>query len=126
MVSGCDRIAAIDRIFPKLSVPKQRLDVLLVELNLCETRQQAQGLIRAGEVRVNQQLIDKPGTDVDTAAVIEVRQRSPYVSRGGEKLAKAIAEFEFQWVIECAWMGAFPRAASPIVCCSQARLTSTA
>ena len=75
-------------------MPKQRLDVLLVELNLCDTRQQAQGLIRAGEVRVNQQLIDKPGTDVDTLAEIEVRQRSPYVSRGGEKLAKAIAEFD--------------------------------
>ncbi len=75
-------------------MPKQRLDILLVELNLCDTRQQAQGLIRAGEVRVNQQLIDKPGTDVDTAATIEVRQRSPYVSRGGEKLARALKEFE--------------------------------
>ena len=77
-------------------MPKQRLDIRLVELNLCDTRQQAQGLIRAGEVRVNQQLIDKPGTDVETTATIEVRQRSPYVSRGGEKLAKAIAEFGIQ------------------------------
>lgn len=72
---------------------KQRLDTLLVELNLCETRQQAQRLIRAGEVMVNRQVIDKPGTEVNVAAQVQVRQRSPYVSRGGEKLAKAIAAF---------------------------------
>jgi len=74
-------------------LPKQRLDVLLVELHLCDTRQQAQGLIRAGEVMVNQQLIDKPGTAVDLTAQVQVRQRSPYVSRGGEKLARAIDHF---------------------------------
>jgi 23S rRNA (cytidine1920-2'-O)/16S rRNA (cytidine1409-2'-O)-methyltransferase len=72
---------------------KQRLDTLLTELALCETRQQAQRLIRAGEVMVNQQVIDKPGTEVSPSAEIQVRQKSPYVSRGGEKLAKAIAEF---------------------------------
>jgi 23S rRNA (cytidine1920-2'-O)/16S rRNA (cytidine1409-2'-O)-methyltransferase len=75
-------------------MPKQRLDVLLVERNLCETRQQAQRVIRAGEVRVNQQVVDKPGTEIDLAAVVEVRQKPPYVSRGGEKLAKAIADFQ--------------------------------
>ncbi len=74
-------------------MPKQRLDVLLVERHLCETRQQAQRLIRAGEVRVNQQVIDKPGTEIDPAAMLEVKQKSPYVSRGGEKLAQAIAQF---------------------------------
>jgi 23S rRNA (cytidine1920-2'-O)/16S rRNA (cytidine1409-2'-O)-methyltransferase len=74
-------------------VGKQRLDILLTELGLCETRQQAQRLIRAGEVMVNQQMIDKPGTEVDAAAAIQVRQKAPYVSRGGEKLAKAIAQF---------------------------------
>jgi 23S rRNA (cytidine1920-2'-O)/16S rRNA (cytidine1409-2'-O)-methyltransferase len=73
---------------------KQRLDLLLVELNLCDSRQQAQRLIRAGEVKVNQQVVDKPGTEVDPAAQIQVRQKSPYVSRGGEKLAKAIAQFQ--------------------------------
>jgi len=73
---------------------KQRLDKLLVEQNLCESRQQAQRLILAGEVMVNQQVIDKPGTEVDVAAVLHVKQRSPYVSRGGEKLAKALAIFE--------------------------------
>jgi 23S rRNA (cytidine1920-2'-O)/16S rRNA (cytidine1409-2'-O)-methyltransferase len=75
-------------------LPKQRLDTLLVERNLCDSRQQAQRLIQAGEVRVNQQLVDKPGTEVDSLAEIEVKQRSPFVSRGGEKLAKALAAFQ--------------------------------
>ncbi|MDX2230136.1 MAG: TlyA family RNA methyltransferase [Leptolyngbyaceae cyanobacterium bins.349] len=73
---------------------KQRLDVLLVERHLCETRQQAQRLIRAGAVMVNQQVMDKPGTEVDVAAQVQVKQKSPYVSRGGEKLAQAIAHFQ--------------------------------
>lgn len=73
---------------------RQRLDAQLVDLGLCESRQQAQRLIRAGEVRVNQQVIDKPGTEVDPAAQIELKARSPFVSRGGEKLAKALAEFQ--------------------------------
>jgi 23S rRNA (cytidine1920-2'-O)/16S rRNA (cytidine1409-2'-O)-methyltransferase len=75
-------------------LPKQRLDTLLVERHLCDSRQQAQRLIQAGEVRVNQQLIDKPGTEVDRLAEIEVKQRSPFVSRGGEKLAKALEAFQ--------------------------------
>ncbi len=74
-------------------MPKQRLDSLLVERQLCESRQQAQRLIRAGEVRVNQQLVDKPGTEVDSQAEIQVKRKSPYVSRGGEKLAKALQQF---------------------------------
>jgi 23S rRNA (cytidine1920-2'-O)/16S rRNA (cytidine1409-2'-O)-methyltransferase len=74
-------------------LPKQRLDILLVDRQLCDSRQQAQRLIQAGEVKVNQQVIDKPGTDVDVAAIIEVKARSPYVSRGGEKLAKGLSEF---------------------------------
>lgn len=72
---------------------KQRLDTLLVELNLCSSRQFAQRLIRAGEVRVNNQLIDKPGTAVNTDANIELKPRSRFVSRGGEKLAKALEVF---------------------------------
>lgn len=75
-------------------MPKQRLDILLVERDLCPSRQQAQRLIQAGAVMVNRQTIDKPGTEVDITADIEVQERSPYVSRGGEKLAKALAEFQ--------------------------------
>lgn len=72
---------------------KQRLDTLLVDRALCESRQQAQRLIQAGEVLVNQQVVDKPGTEIDLTATIQVKARSPFVSRGGEKLAKALAEF---------------------------------
>ncbi len=72
---------------------KQRLDTLLVDLELCESRQLAQRLIRAGEVKVKQRIVDKPGTLVPIDAEIEVKAKPPFVSRGGEKLAKAIAHF---------------------------------
>lgn len=72
---------------------KQRLDTLLVELNLCASRQLAQRLIRAGEVMVNQQIIDKPGTEIETSAKIIIKEKPPYVSRGGEKLVKALEVF---------------------------------
>lgn len=73
---------------------KQRLDMLLVERGLCETRQWAQRLIRAGEVKVNQQLIDKPGTPIAPDAEITIKPRSRFVSRGGEKLFKALDTFK--------------------------------
>ncbi|GAX38660.1 hemolysin A [Nodularia sp. NIES-3585] len=72
---------------------KQRLDTLLVELNLCPSRALAQRLIQAGEVTVNQQVVDKAGTEVDIAAQIKVKVRSRFVSRGGEKLIKALDVF---------------------------------
>jgi 23S rRNA (cytidine1920-2'-O)/16S rRNA (cytidine1409-2'-O)-methyltransferase len=75
------------------TVKKQRLDKLLVELNLCTSRQLAQRLIQAGEVQVNHQVIDKVGTEVALDALIELQYRPPYVSRGGEKLIKALTEF---------------------------------
>lgn len=75
---------------------KQRLDTLLVERGLSTSRQQAQRLIWAGEVTVDHQVIDKPGTEVKISAQIQVKQRSPYASRGGEKLAKALTIFPIQ------------------------------
>lgn len=72
---------------------KQRLDTLLVQLNLSTSRQLAQRLIRAGEVFVNQQIVDKPGTEIELNAVITVKARSRFVSRGGDKLAKALDIF---------------------------------
>lgn len=72
---------------------KQRLDILLVDRQLSPSRQQASRIIQAGWVKVNQQVIDKPGTEVDIAANIEVLAKPPYVSRGGEKLAKALDYF---------------------------------
>lgn len=72
---------------------KQRLDLLLVERGLCPSRQQAQRLIRAGEVKIGQQIVDKPGTPIATDASIELKKKPPFVSRGGEKLAKALSAF---------------------------------
>ncbi|MEG4272483.1 MULTISPECIES: TlyA family RNA methyltransferase [unclassified Microcoleus] len=72
---------------------KQRLDTLLVSLDLCSSRQQAQALIRTGKVSINQQVVDKPGTEVDISAKIQIKERSRYVSRGGDKLAKALEVF---------------------------------
>ena len=73
---------------------KQRLDLLLVERNLCESRQLAQRWIQAGEVRVNGEVVDKCGTGILLTATVEVKARARFVSRGGEKLAKALAVFE--------------------------------
>ena len=73
---------------------KTRLDVLLVERGLMESRQKAQAVIMSGEVFVKGQRVDKPGTAVDREAEIEVRGNSlRYVSRGGLKLEKAMAAF---------------------------------
>ena len=65
---------------------KKRLDVLLVERGLAESRAQAQALVLAGRVRG----YDKAGTQVDDGAELEVERPPPYVSRGGEKLAHAL------------------------------------
>ena len=73
---------------------KQRLDLLLVERHLCESRQLAQRWIQAGEVRVNGEVVDKSGTAILLTATVEVKARARFVSRGGEKLAKALAVFE--------------------------------
>jgi 23S rRNA (cytidine1920-2'-O)/16S rRNA (cytidine1409-2'-O)-methyltransferase len=75
---------------------KQRLDTLLVELNLCPSRTLAQRLIQAGEVTVDGMVVDKVGTEVNAIAQIKVKQKSRFVSRGGEKLAKALNVFDIQ------------------------------
>jgi 23S rRNA (cytidine1920-2'-O)/16S rRNA (cytidine1409-2'-O)-methyltransferase len=72
---------------------KQRLDLLLVERGLAETREQARRLIMAGDVRVDGQPFDKPGKTVPAAADVQVRAPLPYVSRGGVKLAAALDAF---------------------------------
>ena len=73
---------------------KERLDVLLVNRGLQESRAKAQATIMAGVVYVNGQKADKPGMDVDSEAQIEVRGAAcPYVSRGGLKLEKALRDF---------------------------------
>jgi 23S rRNA (cytidine1920-2'-O)/16S rRNA (cytidine1409-2'-O)-methyltransferase len=72
---------------------KTRLDRLLVDRGLVESREKAQALIMAGEVLVNGQKACKPGQAVDSDSPIELTARPPYVSRGGFKLAAALAHF---------------------------------
>ncbi len=72
---------------------KQRLDTLLVTLGHYPTRQQAQRAIQAGWVRVNDQVVDKPGALVAADGAITLQSRPRYVSRGGEKLAHALHRF---------------------------------
>ncbi len=74
-------------------MPKQRLDLLLVERRLAESRSLAQRLIMAGQVRVDGQVVIKPSSSVDPRAGIEVDQGPPFVSRGGEKLSAALDAF---------------------------------
>ncbi len=72
---------------------KERLDKLLVERGLVETRSKAQAIIMAGEVTVDGQRVDKAGTAVPIEAEIDLAQPLPYVSRGGYKLAGALDTF---------------------------------
>lgn len=73
---------------------KQRLDLLLVERNFVNSRSKAAALIMAGEVYVDDQIIDKAGTAVKPDANIRLKTRPRYVSRGGLKLEAALAQFE--------------------------------
>jgi 23S rRNA (cytidine1920-2'-O)/16S rRNA (cytidine1409-2'-O)-methyltransferase len=73
---------------------KQRLDVVLVERGLADTRSKAQSLIMARRVLVNGQFVDKAGANVaadDEVAIEELEH--PWVGRGGMKLAHALKEF---------------------------------
>ena len=73
---------------------KKRLDVLLTERLFAESRAKAQAIIMAGQVYVNGQKADKPGTSFEETVEIEVRGAvCPYVSRGGLKLEKALRDF---------------------------------
>lgn len=74
---------------------KERLDVLLVKRNLAESREKAKAIIMSGNVFVDGQREDKAGTTFSEEVHIEVKgNKLPYVSRGGLKLEKAIANFD--------------------------------
>lgn len=73
---------------------KVRLDTLLCDKGLCESRTKAQAIIMEGLVFIAGQRVDKPGTAVSPDADIEIRGKlCPYVSRGGLKLEKALEFF---------------------------------
>jgi 23S rRNA (cytidine1920-2'-O)/16S rRNA (cytidine1409-2'-O)-methyltransferase len=75
---------------------KKRIDLLLVERGLVETRSLAQRLVMAGQVRANGEVISKPSDNVPETAKLAVDSGPPFVSRGGEKLAGALAAFPVQ------------------------------
>jgi 23S rRNA (cytidine1920-2'-O)/16S rRNA (cytidine1409-2'-O)-methyltransferase len=72
---------------------KIRLDVLLVERGLVESRSLAQRIIMAGQVRVNGQVVLKAATAISSDADVTLDRGPQYVSRGGEKLAAALGAF---------------------------------
>lgn len=73
---------------------KKRLDQLLVERGLAESRAKAQAIVLAGQVFSGERRLDKPGTPTPEDMAIEIRgQPHPWVSRGGVKLAHALAHF---------------------------------
>ncbi|CAI8782659.1 MULTISPECIES: TlyA family RNA methyltransferase [Bacillus] len=77
-----------------MSVKKERVDVLLVERGLIETREKAKRAVMAGLVYANEMRLDKPGEKIPQDTPITVKgQVMPYVSRGGYKLEKALETF---------------------------------
>lgn len=86
---------------------KLRLDKLLMIKNLAPSRQKAQALIGAGQVKVNSQVVDKAGSQVPADCLIEIKERCPYVSRGGFKLAEGLDFFQINPAnLICADVGA--------------------
>ncbi len=79
-----------------MAATKKRVDTLLVEQGLAESRSQAQRLILAGQVRANGQVVVKPAVKVSSDAILEVAQRPRFVSRGGEKLQAALDKFSVE------------------------------
>ncbi|OES44409.1 TlyA family RNA methyltransferase [Domibacillus iocasae] len=74
---------------------KERIDVLLVEKGLIETREKAKRAVMAGIVYSNEERIDKPGEKIPVDAPLEIKGKTmPYVSRGGLKLEKALRVFD--------------------------------
>jgi 23S rRNA (cytidine1920-2'-O)/16S rRNA (cytidine1409-2'-O)-methyltransferase len=72
---------------------KTRIDQLLVERGLVESREKAQALILAGQVMIDSQKADKPGRSVSSDAKLELLAKLPFVSRGGFKMAGALDHF---------------------------------
>jgi 23S rRNA (cytidine1920-2'-O)/16S rRNA (cytidine1409-2'-O)-methyltransferase len=74
---------------------KSRIDSLLVERGLAESREKARAILLAGAIRVDGAAVTRPGLLVTSASRIEVLQRPAYVSRGGGKLEHALLRFSY-------------------------------
>jgi len=72
---------------------KERLDKVIKQRRLIRSRSRAQRMIEAGRVKVNGQIVNRPGHPIDSEAEIEIVGYEAYVSRGGEKLEAALERF---------------------------------
>jgi len=75
---------------------KQRLDLVLAERGMVESRSQAQRLVMAGQVRVDGEVVIKPDMRIDINAGLVIEHGPRFVSRGGEKLEAALLAFNLQ------------------------------
>jgi 23S rRNA (cytidine1920-2'-O)/16S rRNA (cytidine1409-2'-O)-methyltransferase len=95
--AACSRCAVAWHDRPVIRTTRQRLDQLLVERGLVESRTRAQALVLAGRVRVGEgdgaRLDRKPGDLLDATMPVEVVRKDPYVSRGAHKLIAALDAF---------------------------------
>ncbi|MFN2363540.1 MAG: TlyA family RNA methyltransferase [Halarsenatibacteraceae bacterium] len=73
---------------------KERIDIILAERGYFSSRNKAKRAIMAGEVKVDDEVVDKAGTQVSLDANIQVKEKDRYVGRGGHKLARAIDYFK--------------------------------
>ena len=97
--------------------PRVRVDQRLLELGLEQSRSRARARILAGEVRLGDRVLDKPGTLIPADAKPSLRTGSAYVSRGGEKLAGALNELGLKpRGLRCVDVGAFPAGDSAFGC----------
>ncbi len=78
-----------------MPIEKQRLDVAMYERGLAHSREKARGMIMAGEVSVNGVMVDKPGVRVTETDDLTLKAKPRFVSRGGDKLAGALVDFDF-------------------------------
>jgi len=74
-------------------VLKNRLDQILIQRNIAPTIESARAMIIAGEVYINEQISDKPGRLCSNDVSLRIKEKCPYVSRGGLKLEKALSHF---------------------------------
>ena len=79
---------------PKVKKQRVRLDAALIARGLADTPESARALIMSGEVMVNDQRMDKQGQLIDQSSNSRIRDDGKYVSRGGDKLAAAIEDFQ--------------------------------
>ena len=72
---------------------KDRLDALLINRGMCDSREQGKRLVLAGEVKVNGRVVDKPADRFGEDAVVEIKEKPRFVGRGGLKLEGALEHF---------------------------------